>query len=381
MFLHVRFKTHRMSNNRIHFHQNIQGEKMSKLTEKTPKLSFEESLEKKVVSTENCAGCAACVVVCPVRCLDYSEEKPKIVNKCTACGICAQICPRYDFSLPTVEKFVFSRERKPEEDFGVYRRIVIAQARDKNILQVCQDGGVVTTLLKFALENGLVDGAVVSGVSEDKPFFPVPRLATTSQEVLKCAGTRYFYSPNLIAFQEGIKQKKESLAYVGTPCQINALRKIEMFPLKKYANPLRLTIGLMCTESFTYEGLMEKHIQKELGINPQDISKMNIKGRILVTTKNGEINAISLKDAKKYTRKGCASCVDFSAELADISAGGLGLSGWTFIIIRTEKGEEIFQNAEKKGLLKTKPVEEERRAYDLLIKLSNRKRRALTVST
>jgi len=353
---------------------------MSKPTEKAPRLSFEESLEKKVVSTENCAGCAACVVVCPVRCLDYSEEKPKIVNKCTACGICAQICPRYDFSLPTVEKFVFSRERKPEEDFGVYRRIVIAQARDKNILQVCQDGGVVTTLLKFALENGLVDGAVVSGVSEDKPFFPVPRLATTSQEVLKCAGTRYFYSPNLIAFQEGIKQKKESLAYVGTPCQINALRKIEMFPLKKYASPLRLTIGLMCTESFTYEGLMEKHIQNELGINPQDISKMNIKGKILITTKNGEINAIPLKDAKKYTRKGCASCKDFSAELADISAGGLGLSDWTFTIIRTEKGEEILQNAERKGLLKTKTVEEERRAYDLLIKLSNRKRRVPTVS-
>jgi len=136
----------------------------------------------------------------------------------------------------------------------------------------------------------------------------------------------------------------------------------------------------MCTESFTYEGLMEKLIQKELGINPQDISKMNIKGKILVTTKNGEINAISLKDAKKYTRKSCASCVDFSAELADISAGGLGLSGWTFTIIRTENGEEIFQNAERKGLFKTKPVEEERRAYDLLIKLSNRKRRISIVS-
>ncbi len=353
---------------------------MPKPTEKTPRLSFEESLEKEVVSAEKCSGCAACVVVCPIRCLDYLEEKPKIVDNCTACGICARVCPRYDFSLPTTEKLVFGRERKPEEDFGIYRRIVIAQTRDKNILQVCQDGGAVTTLLKFALKNGLMDGAVVSGVSEDKPLYPVPRLATTPQEVLECAGTRYFYSPNLIAFQEGIKQKKKSLAFVGTPCQINALRKIEMFPLKKYANPLRLTIGLMCTESFTYEGLMEKHIQGELGINPHDISKMNIKGKVLVTTKSGEIKTISLKDAKKYTRKGCVSCADFSAELADISAGGLGLSGWTFIIIRTEKGEELFQSVERKGLLKTKPVEEERRAFDLLIKLSNRKRRVSRVS-
>jgi len=353
---------------------------MSKPTEKAVKLSFEESLEK-VVSTEKCMGCAACVTVCPLGCLDYLEEKPKLVNKCTACGICAKICPRYDFSWPAIEKFVFGRKRKPEEDFGIYRRIVAAQARDKNILQACQDGGAVTALLTFALENELVDGAIVSGVSEDRPFCPVPRLATTPQEVLECAGTRYSYSPNFLAFREGIKQKKKSLAFVGTPCKIHSLRKIEMVPLKKYANPLRLTIGLMCTESFTYEGLMEKHIQKELGINLHDISKINIKGKILVTTKSGETKTISLADAKKYTRKSCLPCTDFSAEIADISAGGLGLNGWTFIVIRTEKGEELFESVERKRLLKTKLVEEEKRAFDLLIRLSKRKRRASSVST
>ncbi len=352
---------------------------MSKPTEKVPKLSFEEILDK-VVSAEKCAGCAACVIVCPIGCLEYSEEKPKLVNKCTACGICAKVCPRYDFSRPAIEKFVFGRERKPEEDFGIHRRIVIAQASDKSILQVCQDGGVVTALLMFALENGLVDGAIVSGVDKDRPFYPVPRLASTPQEALECAGTRYSYSPNLLAFQEGIKQKKKSLAFVGTPCQIHALRKIEMVPLKKYSKPLRLTIGLMCTESFTYEGLMEKHFQRELGINLHDISKINIKGKVLVTSKSGETKAVPLADAKKYTRKGCLPCTDFSSELADISTGGLGLNGWTFTIIRTEKGEELFESAERKGLLKTRPVEEEKRAFDLLIKLSKRKRKASSVS-
>jgi len=353
---------------------------MSKSTEKAPRLSFEESLEK-VVSAEKCMGCAACVIVCPLGCLDYSEEKPKLVNKCTACGICAQVCSRYELSWPTIEKFVFGREKKTEEDFGVYRRIVVARARDKSVLQVCQDGGVVTALLVFAIENGLVDGAAVSGVNKDKPFYPVPRLVTTSQEVLDCAGTRYSYSPNLLAFQEGIKQKKRSLAFVGTPCQIHAMRKIEMVPLKKYADPLWLTIGLLCTESFIYKGLMKRHIQRELGISLHDISKINIKGNVLVTTKSGEIKTIPLAEAKKYTRKGCALCTDFSAELADISAGGLGLDGWTFTIIRTEKGEELFESAERKGLLKIKPVEEEKRAFDLLIKLSKRKRRASNVST
>jgi len=345
-----------------------------------PRLSFEESLER-VVLAEKCMGCAACVVVCPLDCLEYSEEKPKLVKKCEACGICPRVCPRYDLPWSALEKFVFERERKPEEEFGIYRRLVIAQANDTDTLGVCQDGGVVTALLSFALKNGMIDGAAVSGVSEDKPFYPVPRLVTDPREVLECAGTRYSYSPNLLAFQEGVNLKKKSLAFVGTPCQIHALRKIQMVPLRKYSNPLQFTIGLMCTESFTYEGLMEKQIRQALGIDLHDVQKINIKAKVLVTTKSGEVKTVPLSDAKKYTRKSCTFCPDFSAELADISAGGLGLSGWTFTILRTKRGEELFESAERAGLLKTRPIEEEKSALDLLVKLSKKKRKTAESSS
>jgi len=335
-------------------------------------LSFGEILVK-VVRAEKCVGCSACVTVCPVGCLEYVEGKPKPVKKCANCGICVIVCPQYEYTFPALEKSVFGRQRKPEEEFGIYQRIVIAQANDEKILQTCQDGGVVTALLTYALERGIIDGAAVSGVSQNKPFYPVPRLVTTPQEVLECAGTRYTYSPNLLAFQEGISQDKRRLAFVGTPCQIHALRKIESL-LMEYVNPLRLAIGLLCTESFTYEGLMEKHIQEKLGIDLNNIKKMNIKAKVLVTTKSGETHVIPLKEAKQYTRKGCTLCTDFSAELADISVGGLGLSDWTFTILRTKKGEELFQGAVREGFLKTRPAKEEQGAFDLLVRLSKRKR-------
>jgi coenzyme F420 hydrogenase subunit beta len=226
----------------------------------------------------------------------------------------------------------------------------------------------------FALSNGIIDGAIMSATNENKPWFPIPRLVSTLQEVTECAGTRYSYSPNILALQEAIQQKKKSLAFVGTPCQIQAIRKIEAIPLKKYSSMLKFTIGLMCTESFTYEGLMKKHIQGVLGVNLMDIRKMNIKGKVLVYTKSGEVRSMSLAEAKQYTRKGCIPCTDFSAELADISTGGLGLSDWTFTVIRTEKGEDIFKGAENAGMLKTRPIEEEKDALNLLIKLSRRKR-------
>jgi len=342
-----------------------------------PKLSFEESLLENVILKEICAGCGACVLVCPFACLEYGEEKPSLVKKCEICGICPKACPRYDFSQPTLEKLVFERMRNVEEEFGVYRCLVVAQASDNDVLRSCQDGGVVSALLTFALNNGMIDAAVVSATTSEKPLFPIPRLASTLQEVLECAGTRYTYSPNLLALQEAVRQKKKSLAFVGTPCQIQAVRKIEAVPLKKYSSMLKFTIGLMCTESFTYEGLIQKHIQGKLGVNPEEIKKINIKGKVLVTTKSGDVKAIPLAEAKHYTRKGCVPCTDFSAELADISTGGLGLSGWTFTVIRTKKGEEIFDSAEKAGALRTRPWEEEKAALELLVKLSKRKRKAV----
>lgn len=340
-----------------------------------PKLSFEETLLEKVVSKETCMGCGACVFVCPYSCLEYSEEKPKLAKKCEVCGICPTACPRYEWSSADLEKLVFGRERKPNEDFGIYQHLVLAQTIDKDIKPSCQDGGVVSTLVSFALKNGIIDGALLSGLHGNKPFYPVPKLATAQEEVLKCAGTRYTYSPNLLAFEEALKQKRQSLAFVGTPCQIQAIRKMDAAKLKRYTNRIKFTIGLMCTESFTYEGLMQKHVQQTLGVNLRDVKKINIKGKVIVTTSSGEEKTIPLAEAKKYTRKSCLPCTDFSAELADISAGGLGLSGWTLTIIRTEQGEELFKAVEKAGLIKTRPVEEEKNALNLLVRLSRKKRK------
>lgn len=338
------------------------------------KISFEESLEKNVVATGKCVGCGTCVVVCPFGCLEYMKGEPRIVKECKICGICAQTCPTYEWSWLKAENFVFGRERKAEEEFGVYRRLAVAKAKDNRILRVCQDGGVATALLLSAMEKGIIDGAVVSGISNEKPFYPIPKLATTQKEILECAGTKYSYSPNILALTEGIKQKKMSLAFVGTPCQIRAIRKIQMSGLKKYSAPLKFLVGLMCSECFTYEGLMEKHIKEALGVNLNSIKKMNIKGKMLVTTES-EVKAIPLADVKQYVRKSCRFCDDFSSELADISVGGLGLDGWTFVIIRTKEGEELFEAAEKAGIIETRPVEKGEFALSLLLKLSAKKRK------
>ncbi|MBX5320980.1 MAG: Coenzyme F420 hydrogenase/dehydrogenase, beta subunit C-terminal domain [Candidatus Bathyarchaeia archaeon] len=342
---------------------------------KTIKVSFEDSIAREVVETGKCVGCGTCVLVCPFGCLEYVNEKPSLVKECKVCGICAQACPQFEFPLSEIENFVFSRERKTEENFGIYRRLALAQATDRQILKVCQDGGAVTALLLSALKNGFIDGAIVAKSEQEKPFYPRPTLATTADEILQSAGTKYFYSPNILAIAEAIKQKKSSVAFVGTPCQIRAVRKIQLAGLKKYVAPLKVLIGLACSECFVYEGLMENHIHGKLGVNPKHVRKINIKGKMLVTL-DSETVAIPLAEAKQYARKSCHFCEDFSSELADISVGGLGLEGWTFAIMRTEKGEELFAIAEKAGVITTRDASAESNALNLLVKLSKKKQAA-----
>lgn len=336
------------------------------------KISFEDSLLTDVVETGKCVSCGTCVVVCPFTCLDLVKGQPHLVKECQVCGICAKVCPRYHWTMANVEDFVFGRERNPEEEFGIYRRIAIAQATDDNIANV-QDGGVATALLLFGIKTGLIDSAIVAGTDKDKPFYPVSILATNAEEITEAAGTKYSCSSNVLALSEMLKQKKTNVAFVGTPCQIHAIRRMQMAGLKRHTGPLKFLVGLMCSETFTYEGLMENHIHGKLGIDLNEIKKINIKGKMLVTTDSG-VTKIPLAEIKQYARKSCSICDDFSSELADISVGGLGLNGWTFTIIRTEKGEELFSSAEKAGYLRTKILEEDAFAFKLLKMLSKRKR-------
>ena len=345
-----------------------------------PKASFEETLGKYVLPSL-CIGCVSCAVVCPFNCLDYVNEKPLLARECKSCGICAQICPRYHLSVPKLEQFVFGRERRDDEDFGIFRRIIIAQATSQKIRKVCQDGGVVTVLLVYALNEGIIDGAVLSCADQIVPLKAAPKLATTTKEIMDCAGTRYTYSPSMLALKEGVLQKRKSLAFVGTPDQIQVFRMIQALSLKKFSEAVAFTVGVFCSECFTYEGLIRQLMQNELKIDPAEVAKINIKGKLLVTTKSGKINEISFKEAKKHVRKCVTQCSDFSAELADISVGGLGLEGWTLTVLRTEKGLEIFKEAEEKNLIQTSPVWEEDQVLDLLRKLSRKKRENAVTSS
>ena len=283
----------------------------------------------------------------------------------------SRICAEDSFTAEA-ESIVFGRRRKASEAFGVYRRLAVGQSTNHGIAKVCQDGGVVTALLLSSMKNGNLDAALVTSTHPEKPFYPISRLAVTPAEILEAAGSKYVCSQNpLVLVAEAEKQGKSKVAFVGLPCQIRAFRRLEMASPARTAC-VKYSLGLMCSGCFKYE-LVEEFIHNKLSLDLRRITKMNIKKRLLIATDNGS-RSILLSEISPYKQKCWDDCRDFSSELADISFGGLGLDGWTFAVVRSEKGEELLMNAESAELLQTKSVSSDDGALKLLVKLSLKKR-------
>ncbi len=119
---------------------------------------------------------------------------------------------------------------------------------------------------------------------------------------------------------------------------------------------------------------MVDKIERELGIPLTDIKKFNVKGKVLIYKKDGSLVEMKLKTAQEYARPECHHCGDFSAELADISCGGVGAMDWTITILRTERGEQLFDRMVADGLLDVRPMEEFENSMKVLLRLSNRQR-------
>ena len=87
------------------------------------------------------------------------------------------------------------------QEFGNYQNVVCARATDSKIQEVAQDGGIVTALFSYALDEGIIEGAVVAGPS-DEPWTPQPVVATSTDELIAAAGTKYTHSPNVWALKK-----------------------------------------------------------------------------------------------------------------------------------------------------------------------------------
>lgn len=337
-------------------------------------------LMEEVVKPGKCIGCASCVTICPVDVFDYENENPVNARPeaCVQCVLCAEVCPVLRPADKDLPEFLEYREPTIDEGYGPYSYGVYSRSTDPEILAKCQDGGMVSTLILHGMENGTIGGAILGDVLQDNRQVGRHKLAQTREDVLSCAASRYTYSPNTLAFQEAIQKKVSPVAVVGVPCQVDGVRLQQNSSIAQamstwYRDNIDLVFGLFCSESFTHESIIK--LGEILDVDPTTIENINIKGKVIVRLDGGEVHEVSLKKYGEFARPACLYCLDYGAENADIGAGGIGLDGWTYTLIRTKRGHEAFQAAVKAGKLEVRPLSDEPRGEFLMNMLSKNKKK------
>jgi len=350
-------------------------------------------LFREVVETGLCTGCAACVMACPRDVLGYTDDYFPVQvgegmghDECVigdrGCDICTRACPRFRAWETELDTALFGRVREPDEVYGIARSVLLARTTDRAIAEVGQDGGLVSSLLVWGLREGLIDGALASRIEDSGrgPFDVVPAVVTTREEVLATAGSRYTYAATPLAMAEAEERGLKQLALVGMSCQASINGSLPARGVNKYARRIALTIGLLCSKTFTYDG--QREVLAAHGIAIADVVKINIKGVFQVWTRDGGYQEIPLKLFHEHTRPGCQLCPDFAAEHADISCGGIGAEGdWTLAVVRTKRGEDWMRGVVDAGLVEVRPGETDPVAMDLLVKLSRVSRRRWPADT
>jgi len=307
-------------------------------------------LKAEIWDTGKCAACGACVAVCPADAIYFEIGRDstsplnsgycKDVNDGVPCGACYEVCPRID--------------KAPSEVLGDYIDIVSAKAEME--VPKKQSGGAVTAILTNALDEGMID-AVVTVVEDPWTLRPSSAVITSSEVLVHQAGSRYnWWVPLVASLKEAVmKRKFTNIAVVGVPCVVQAVEKMResdldlLRPFRKY---IRFVMGLFCTETFDYEKLVQDKLIAERQIDPLDIIHFDVKGKLEITLKDGNMTIISLKDVEDCVRPGCNICTDLTALDADVSAGSIGSDkGYTTLIIRSAVGKQFIESAVDNGKL------------------------------
>ncbi len=349
-----------------------------------------KELFDEVITSGLCTGCAGCVISCPHDVIGYNHEaggyKPFHIEDelgpadCghgqKGCTSCTRACPRFRLWEPQADEHLFGRNRLDDEVAGIHGDILLTRASDDMVHRMGQDGGLVSALLIWALDNDYIDGALTSYLEggDASTWKAIPGVATNREEVLAGAGSRYTYSANTLAIDEARERGLSRLALVGMSCQSSVPPIMWSRKIGKISKPIVFNIGLLCSKTFD-DAIFEELFEAKYRIPKAEITKMNIKGVFQIWTKDGGYHEINLKECHAWTREGCTYCPDFAAEHADISTGGIGKDNdWTLTIVRTELGREIMSRMIADGSIIARPGDEDPGAIALMRKLAEKSR-------
>ncbi|MCT8338343.1 formate dehydrogenase [Methanoculleus sp. Afa-1] len=238
--------------------------------------------------------------------------------------------------------------------------MVYAWTTNADLAKVAECGGAVTGLLKYALENNIVDAvlAVKKGVDL---YDAVPTIITDPAEIGQTAGSLHcgtlLLSKLIKKYLDGAEDTRLAVTVKGCDAMgIYELAKRNQINLDNL-----LMIGVNCGGSVS-PVTARKMITEKFGVDPNDVVKEEIdKGQFIIVTKDGEHKGISMDELEEagFGRRGnCRRCKMKIPRQADLACGNWGVIGdkagkATFVEVCSEKGANLLDAAVRSGAIAT----------------------------
>lgn len=319
-----------------------------------------------------CSACGACNAICKKDAIEFKftnigRKYAQVNEKCINCGLCLKVCPSMDTYRLTSDI--------EDRYVGEIRNVYIGRSTNATIYQNAQSGGACTALLTYLFETKKIDGAVVCRMVFGFPPTVKGVVVTSASELLETQKSCYTPVDLLSALKTCSNFK--SLAVVGLPCHIEAVENL-MRTSRSFSN-ITYRLGLICDRTLA-AGIQDF----VCSLSPSNESfKIHWRGKgfrskkqtfiyknapVILHRENGTDHMVPrhvrtcLKDM--FTSPRCRVCYDKLNLFSDITLGDpWKMSGvdWengdSLIIARTEKGEELLNEALSYGALSMKPAD------------------------
>lgn len=206
---------------------------------------------KNVGEIKDCFGCGICAVSCPVKIIDINLNEngfyePRITDdsKCIKCGLCLNNCAFNHSELAS--------QPEKKQSWGAW-------SNNEQIQRKCSSGGIGFEICRQLIARGY---KVIACRYNPERQIAEHYVAETETELIESIGSKYIQSLTPDALK--LIKRNEKYAIVGTPCQIDSLRRF-VKQRKLEDNVVLIDFFCHCVPSmWAWNGYL-RMVEKEIG--------------------------------------------------------------------------------------------------------------------
>jgi len=279
-------------------------------------------------------------------------------------------CSGRDVCFNELNEFIFGGGAERHPYMGHVKEQWIGFANSADLRRKCASGGIISSVLMWLIENKEINGAVVLGMDEEKPWRPKPYIATSSDEIVRASQSKYVIT-SVNEILPDIEKFQGWLAYVGLPCQVHSIRKLQLAGDSSVRN-IKYVVGPYCGNTLHFssiKSLLRSYGEKDYSqIKSIAFREGEWPGTTRIELRSGRVISLPKFHANYlipfHIMKRCLLCTDLTNEFTDISVGDAWApayeergKGFSLVLARSEKGQEILYTMKDEGLISLDKLE------------------------